>query len=186
MQLHSKDLWWRCACVLFTHCLMWFTSSILTRGPCSPPLHNLCLQVIVGSAMHEFKCPGGSAERGRGVLEGVLRNYPKRTDLWSLYIDQVGEGSQPSGNVCFCRRLVSSHSRLAHPCSRPLLAQRLEGVPGKRMLVDVPLANVPLPAFPEKAPPKETFSMDRCLQAARWPRLPTNIGPPSVVPLRRR
>ena len=39
--------------------------------------------------MHEFKSPGGSAERGRGVLESVLRNYPKRIDLWSLYIDQV-------------------------------------------------------------------------------------------------
>eukprot|EP00967_Tisochrysis_lutea_P038393 scaffold46014_cov15-Tisochrysis_lutea.AAC.1 len=45
-------------------------------------------QVIVQTAMHEFKCPGGSAERGRGVLESVLRNHPKRIDLWSLYIDQ--------------------------------------------------------------------------------------------------
>lgn len=24
------------------------------------------------------------------MMEGVLRNYPKRLDLWSMYIDQVG------------------------------------------------------------------------------------------------
>ena len=28
------------------------------------------------------------AERGRSVFEGVLRNYPKRLDLWSVYLDQ--------------------------------------------------------------------------------------------------
>ena len=34
----------------------------------------------------EFR--SGSAERGRTILEGVLSNYPKRVDLWSVYIDQ--------------------------------------------------------------------------------------------------
>lgn len=44
--------------------------------------------MITGAALLELR--EGSAERGRGILEGVLRNYPKRLDLWSLYIDQVG------------------------------------------------------------------------------------------------
>ena len=45
--------------------------------------------------MLEFR--HGSAERGRGVVEGVLRNYPKRLDLWSVYIDQVGRGAGMQG-----------------------------------------------------------------------------------------
>lgn len=42
--------------------------------------------MITAAALLELR--QGSAERGRGILEGVLRNYPKRLDLWSLYIDQ--------------------------------------------------------------------------------------------------
>ena len=26
---------------------------------------------------------------GRAIFEGILRNYPKRLDLWSVYLDQV-------------------------------------------------------------------------------------------------
>lgn len=34
----------------------------------------------------EFKM--GNAERGRSIFEGILANYPRRLDLWSVYIDQ--------------------------------------------------------------------------------------------------
>lgn len=35
-------------------------------------------------------------ERGRSLFEGVLRNYPKRLDLWNVYIDQeIKVGEQP-------------------------------------------------------------------------------------------
>ena len=44
------------------------------------------IKVTTGAALLEFRV--GSAERGRGILEGLLRNYPKRLDLWSVYIDQ--------------------------------------------------------------------------------------------------
>ena len=44
-------------------------------------------QVITQTGLLEFKA--GSAERGRSIFEGVLRNYPKRLDLWSVYLDQV-------------------------------------------------------------------------------------------------
>lgn len=44
------------------------------------------IKVITKHGLLEFKI--GEAERGRSVFEGVLRNYPKRLDLWGLYIDQ--------------------------------------------------------------------------------------------------
>eukprot|EP00955_Chlamydomonas_euryale_P040845 351828-Chlamydomonas_euryale.AAC.4 len=45
------------------------------------------IKLITRSALLEFR--SGSAERGRSIYESVLRNYPKRLDLWSQYIDQV-------------------------------------------------------------------------------------------------
>jgi hypothetical protein len=56
-----------------------------TRTEC----HTLPLgaQVLSAAAVAEFKV--GSAERGRAIFEDVLRNYPKRTDLWSVYLDQA-------------------------------------------------------------------------------------------------
>jgi rRNA biogenesis protein RRP5 len=47
------------------------------------------VQLLRQAALQEFKV--GSPERGRAVFESLLRNNPKRTDLWSLYIDQVWE-----------------------------------------------------------------------------------------------
>lgn len=45
------------------------------------------IKVISQAAVTEFKI--GSAERARNLYEGILRNYPKRVDLWSVYLDQV-------------------------------------------------------------------------------------------------
>ena len=58
------------------------------------------MQVLSAAAVAEFKL--GSAERGRAIFEDVLRNYPKRTDLWSVYLDQVR--ALPKGLVCISRR----------------------------------------------------------------------------------
>ncbi|CAH2053972.1 unnamed protein product [Thlaspi arvense] len=44
------------------------------------------IKFISQTAILEFKC--GVADRGRSLFEGVLREYPKRTDLWSVYLDQ--------------------------------------------------------------------------------------------------
>lgn len=38
------------------------------------------------AALLEYK--QGRAERGRGVFENVLLTYPRRTDVWGMYIDQ--------------------------------------------------------------------------------------------------
>jgi len=41
--------------------------------------------VVSKAALLEYQ--HGAAERGRSVFEGLLDSYPKRTDLWSIYID---------------------------------------------------------------------------------------------------
>ncbi|XP_066549502.1 protein RRP5 homolog [Amia ocellicauda] len=44
-------------------------------------------------AQLEFQ--NGSVERGKSMFESMLSNYPKRTDLWSVYIDlMIKHGSQ--------------------------------------------------------------------------------------------
>jgi rRNA biogenesis protein RRP5 len=43
------------------------------------------IKTIVKFAQMEFK--HGEAERGRTIFEGVMSNYPKRVDLWSIYLD---------------------------------------------------------------------------------------------------
>ncbi|KFM24726.1 RRP5-like protein [Auxenochlorella protothecoides] len=40
------------------------------------------VHMISHTALLEFK--HGDAERGRSIFEGILRNYPKRLDLWSV------------------------------------------------------------------------------------------------------
>ena len=43
------------------------------------------IKAICKFAQMEFKF--GEAERGRTIFEGIVTNYPKRTDLWSIYLD---------------------------------------------------------------------------------------------------
>ena len=59
---------------------------VLNRALVSLPCHKH-IKFISRAAFLEYKI--GSAERARLLFEGVLRNYPKRTDLWSVYLDQV-------------------------------------------------------------------------------------------------
>lgn len=35
----------------------------------------------------EFTSPNGDTERGRTVFEGLLSTWPRRTELWDMYID---------------------------------------------------------------------------------------------------
>ncbi|KAG1658534.1 hypothetical protein FOA52_008420 [Chlamydomonas sp. UWO 241] len=51
------------------------------------------IKVITKTALLEFRT--GCPERGRGIYEGVLRNYPRRLDLWSQYIDQEIKRGDP-------------------------------------------------------------------------------------------
>lgn len=51
------------------------------------------------------------AERGRGIFENVLRNYPKRLDLWSVYLDQEIK----LGDLQRCRSLFERVTYLQLP-----------------------------------------------------------------------
>lgn len=57
------------------------------------PIHLSGVDVIAKFAQLEFRY--GDAERGRTMFDKVLTSYPKRTDLWSVFIDlMVKHGSQ--------------------------------------------------------------------------------------------
>ncbi|CAN6577203.1 unnamed protein product [Malus baccata var. baccata] len=58
---------------------------VLSRAEKVLPKHKL-IKFNSQTAILEFKC--GEPERGRSMFENILRNNPKRTDLWSVYLDQ--------------------------------------------------------------------------------------------------
>lgn len=60
--------------------------SVINRALLCLPRHKH-IKFISQTAILEFKC--GVPDRGRSLFEGMLREYPKRTDLWSIYLDQV-------------------------------------------------------------------------------------------------
>ncbi|CAO1632421.1 unnamed protein product [Jaminaea pallidilutea] len=65
------------------------------------------VKAISAFAISEFKIsPGGDAERGRTIFEGLVDSYPKRLDLWWQYIDQEASiGNVPGARSLFDRVL---------------------------------------------------------------------------------
>lgn len=59
--------------------------SVVKRALICLPKHKH-IKFITQTAISEFK--SGVPDRGRSMFEGMLREYPKRTDLWSVYLDQ--------------------------------------------------------------------------------------------------
>ncbi|KAI8821806.1 uncharacterized protein EV422DRAFT_495369 [Fimicolochytrium jonesii] len=57
------------------------------------------VKTICKFAQMEFKY--GEPERGRTIFEGIMSNYPKRVDLWSVYLDMEIR----NGDVSITRRL---------------------------------------------------------------------------------
>ncbi|XP_041840076.1 protein RRP5 homolog [Melanotaenia boesemani] len=65
-----------------------------------PPKESV--DVIAKFAQLEFRY--GDADRGRNMFDKVLTSYPKRTDLWSVFIDlMVKHGSQKEVRALFDR-----------------------------------------------------------------------------------
>ena len=55
-------------------------------------------------AVLEFR--HGDAERGKTLFEGIIDRYPKKLDVWSVYIDQVAKaGDVQSARGLFERLL---------------------------------------------------------------------------------
>ncbi|PWA39554.1 RNA binding protein [Artemisia annua] len=59
--------------------------SVVKRALICLPKHKH-IKFITQTAISEFK--SGVPDRGRSMFEGMLREYPKRIDLWSVYLDQ--------------------------------------------------------------------------------------------------
>ncbi|KAJ3175830.1 rRNA biogenesis protein rrp5 [Geranomyces variabilis] len=57
------------------------------------------VKIICKFAQMEFRY--GEPERGRTIFEGIMNNYPKRVDLWSVYLDMEIR----NGDVALTRRL---------------------------------------------------------------------------------
>uniref|UniRef100_A0A7S2H4N6 S1 motif domain-containing protein n=2 Tax=Octactis speculum TaxID=3111310 RepID=A0A7S2H4N6_9STRA len=77
---------------------------LLSSGLKSLPKHK---HVYVVSQLAQFEFAIGSVERGRTVFEGLLSSYPKRVDLWNVYVDkEVKAGNIPAARNLF-ERLVT-------------------------------------------------------------------------------
>nr|XP_043631998.1 rRNA biogenesis protein RRP5 isoform X2 [Erigeron canadensis] len=59
--------------------------SVVKRALICLPKHKH-IKFIQDTAIFEFH--SGAPDRGRSMFEGVLREYPKKTDLWHRYLDQ--------------------------------------------------------------------------------------------------
>ncbi|GMH18742.1 hypothetical protein Nepgr_020583 [Nepenthes gracilis] len=59
--------------------------NVINRALLSLPRHEH-IKFLSQVALLEYKC--GVPDRGRSIFEKILREYPKRRDLWSVYLDQ--------------------------------------------------------------------------------------------------
>lgn len=67
------------------------------------------MKTISRFAQMEFKL--GDAERGRTIFEGIMDNYPKKLDLWFVYIDMEVKHRNMNGvRALFDRILVQKLS----------------------------------------------------------------------------
>jgi len=68
--------------------------TILSKALQALPKNNH-VNIISKFGMLEFK--HGASESGRTMFEGIVNNYPKRMDIWSIYMDmeiKYGGGSK--------------------------------------------------------------------------------------------
>lgn len=65
------------------------------------------IDVISKFAQYEFRY--GEPERGRTMFESLLSSYPRRVDLWSVYIDMVTRlGDKGKVRWVGCLRVLSA------------------------------------------------------------------------------
>jgi rRNA biogenesis protein RRP5 len=86
------------------------------------------VEVISKFAQLEFRY--GLPERGRTVFDGVLANYPKRVDVWSIYIDMQLRQAEPESTRRLFERVTSlrlSSKKMKYFFSRYLKYARESG-----------------------------------------------------------
>jgi len=86
------------------------------------------IPLIVKFALMDFK--NDEVERGRTILENVLANYPKRVDLWNVYLDQelrVGNHEVIRSLFERCTALNLSSKKMKYFFKRYLEFEKTEG-----------------------------------------------------------
>ena len=86
------------------------------------------IPIIVKFALMDFK--NNEIERGRTILENVLANYPKRVDLWNVYLDQeLRAGNHEAIRALFERvtTLSLSSKKMKYFFKRYLEFEKTEG-----------------------------------------------------------
>lgn len=69
------------------------------------------LETVSKFAILEFK--HGTVERGRTMFEGIVSSYPKRVDMWNMYLDQeISRGTCAQAVVVVSARV--SPQRVTH------------------------------------------------------------------------
>ncbi|TPX39096.1 hypothetical protein SeLEV6574_g07426 [Synchytrium endobioticum] len=80
----SSKCWTSAALFYLRNCRIEDARRLLQRCLLSLPKHKH-VKTLSKFAQIEFRY--GEAERGRTVFEGILSNYPKRVDVWNVFID---------------------------------------------------------------------------------------------------
>ena len=78
--------------------------------------------MLVKFSQYEFQY--GDVERDKTMLESVLRNYPKRVDVWSVYIDLLikqEDFNHVSYSYMFTLTQGPFHLQCKHPCQTGML-----------------------------------------------------------------
>jgi rRNA biogenesis protein RRP5 len=97
----APDVWIRAIRYRLAHDDSDAARRTLDRALQSLPKHEH-VGVASQAALLEFKL--GDPERGRSMFEGILANYPRRLDLWSVYLDQeILQGDQQRIRALFER-----------------------------------------------------------------------------------
>ena len=98
---YSKKVWMQCQHLELRRGQHGAAKALLARSLQSLSRHKH-VEVITKYACAEFDSQaGGSQDRGRVVFEELLASYPKRTDLWHVYVDRETK----AGNVDRARQL---------------------------------------------------------------------------------
>ncbi|KAK9804637.1 hypothetical protein WJX73_002075 [Symbiochloris irregularis] len=96
--------------------------SLLQKALAVLPKHKH-IKVLTQTALAHFKS-GTSAEQGRNIFESILRNYPKRLDLWNVCIDQeVKAGDHARVRALLLR---ATHAELPPKKMKALFKRSLE------------------------------------------------------------
>jgi len=77
------------------------------------------VKTIVKFAQLEFKL--GDAERGRTIFEGIMDSYPKRLDLWFVYVDMEIKQRNVAGVRALFDRILASRLSSSASLALPLL-----------------------------------------------------------------